>query len=203
MTSSDIDLKKIPSELKHISLKMQQLLERKKLLCVFQELRNRAEFGQSEEAASYQHEIDSIDVKLKQLNERMAELQKAYNRILGANENENSMKKVSFSSNPPASSGLNVFYVEPPPTQPAPTVILDVENLPSHPCRTQCPECQQFIMTETFTSVSSVTWLVCLMTALIGCVAGCCLIPFCLDRFKSITHRCPKCRTAIKTIKKL
>ncbi|XP_067333686.1 lipopolysaccharide-induced tumor necrosis factor-alpha factor homolog [Channa argus] len=203
MTSSDIDLNKIPTELKQISLKMQQLLERKKLLCVFQELRNRAEFEHTEEAASYQHEIDSIDDKLNQMSERIAELHKTYNSFLGANENENSMKQVTSTPNSPTSSGLNIFYVEPPPNIPAPTVILDVEKLPPHPCRTQCPECQQFIMTETFTSVSSVTWLVCLMTALIGCVAGCCLIPFCCDRFKSITHRCPKCRTAIKTIKKL
>uniref|UniRef100_A0A672Y2J0 LITAF domain-containing protein n=1 Tax=Sphaeramia orbicularis TaxID=375764 RepID=A0A672Y2J0_9TELE len=55
----------------------------------------------------------------------------------------------------------------------------------------------------TYTSVSSVTWLVCIMTALIGCVAGCCLIPFCLDSLKSLTHRCPRCRSSIRTIKKL
>lgn len=36
-----------------------------------------------------------------------------------------------------------------------------------------------------------------------SCMAGCCLIPFCLDRFKSTTHRCPKCQTSIQTIKKL
>lgn len=47
-------------------------------------------------------------------------------------------------------------------------MILELENLPPRPCRTQCPECRQFIMTETVTSVSSVTWLVCFMTALIG-----------------------------------
>uniref|UniRef100_A0A4W6C4F6 LITAF domain-containing protein n=1 Tax=Lates calcarifer TaxID=8187 RepID=A0A4W6C4F6_LATCA len=123
----------------------------------------------------------------------------------------------------PSALGSNIFYVDAPPTIPgesliifkvitttlvfllstAPTVILDVDKLPPCPCRTQCPECRQFIVTETFTSVSSVTWLVCIMTALIGCVAGCCLIPFCLDRFKSTTHRCPKCRSSIKTIKKL
>lgn len=50
----------------------------------------------------------------------------------------------------------------------APAVILDLEKLPPCPSRTQCPECRQFIMTETFSTVSSVTWLVCLMTALIG-----------------------------------
>lgn len=34
-------------------------------------------------------------------------------------------------------------------------------------------------------------------------LAGCCLVPFWLDRFKSATHRCPKCGTRIQTIKKL
>uniref|UniRef100_A0A3P9D6Z5 LITAF domain-containing protein n=1 Tax=Maylandia zebra TaxID=106582 RepID=A0A3P9D6Z5_9CICH len=85
----------------------------------------------------------------------------------------------------------------------APEVVLELDKLPAAPCRTQCPECRQFITTETFSSVSSVTWLVCIMTALVGCVAGCCLIPFCMDRFKSTNHRCPKCRTLITTIKKL
>uniref|UniRef100_A0A669DEC1 LITAF domain-containing protein n=1 Tax=Oreochromis niloticus TaxID=8128 RepID=A0A669DEC1_ORENI len=113
----------------------------------------------------------------------------------------------------------NIVYVVAPPTIPGellleicpvkhkrmktPEVILELDKLPAAPCRTQCPECRQFITTETFSSVSSVTWLVCIMTALIGCAAGCCLIPFCMDRFKSTNHRCPKCRTLIKTIKKL
>lgn len=44
MTSPDSELKKISTELKHLSLKRQQLLERKKIQCIFQELRNRAEF---------------------------------------------------------------------------------------------------------------------------------------------------------------
>uniref|UniRef100_A0A3P9D614 LITAF domain-containing protein n=1 Tax=Maylandia zebra TaxID=106582 RepID=A0A3P9D614_9CICH len=106
----------------------------------------------------------------------------------------------------------NIVYVVAPPTIPgdhallpftAPEVVLELDKLPAAPCRTQCPECRQFITTETFSSVSSVTWLVCIMTALVGCVAGCCLIPFCMDRFKSTNHRCPKCRTLITTIKKL
>ncbi|XP_075894932.1 lipopolysaccharide-induced tumor necrosis factor-alpha factor homolog [Nelusetta ayraudi] len=81
-------------------------------------------------------------------------------------------------------------------------MILDLDKFPAHPCQTQCPECRQFVTTETSTSVSSVTCLICFMTALIGCVAGCCLIPFCCDRFKDITHTCPKCRVCIHTIKK-
>nr|XP_046271997.1 protein diaphanous homolog 1-like isoform X1 [Scatophagus argus] len=237
MNSSESELKKISTELKHLSLKRQQLVEKKNLLGILQELRNRAEFGHAEDKSSNQHEIDSIDDKLKQLTERKAELQKSHDNILNAKDKKSkigelkfteanihsiirwvcnhlssSSLKVSFTpsqttvpatSPPPPPPVSGIIYVEAPPTIPAPTVILDLEKLPECPCRTQCPECRQFIMTETYTSVSSVTWLVCFMTALIGCVAGCCLIPFCLDRFKSTTHRCPKCRTSIQTIKKL
>nr|XP_046271998.1 uncharacterized protein LOC124073658 isoform X2 [Scatophagus argus] len=210
MNSSESELKKISTELKHLSLKRQQLVEKKNLLGILQELRNRAEFGHAEDKSSNQHEIDSIDDKLKQLTERKAELQKSHDNILNAKDKKSkivsftpSQTTVPATSPPPPPPVSGIIYVEAPPTIPAPTVILDLEKLPECPCRTQCPECRQFIMTETYTSVSSVTWLVCFMTALIGCVAGCCLIPFCLDRFKSTTHRCPKCRTSIQTIKKL
>ncbi|CAK6971205.1 uncharacterized protein LOC122868531 [Scomber scombrus] len=177
MTSSDSELSRISKELKHLSLKRQQLLDRKKILCIFEELKNRAEFTQTEETTSSKHEIDRIDQTLKQLCEKKADLQKIHDNIVEAKEQRDINK--------------------------APEVILDLERLPSYPCKTQCPECRQFITTETFTSVSSLTWLVCFMTALMGCVAGCCLIPFCFDKFKSTTHRCPMCRSSIQTIKKL
>ncbi|XP_042360910.1 uncharacterized protein LOC121956641 [Plectropomus leopardus] len=206
MTSLDSELERIATELKHLTVRRQQLLERKKIQCIFQELKNRVEFGQTEEAAFCQHEIDSIDDKLKQLAERKLELQKSHKSILSAKDINSSKEEVSFTSSEkivPGDPPNNVFFVEHPPNIPAPTVILDLEKLPPCPCKTQCPECNQFIMTETFTSVSSVTWLVCFMTALMGCVAGCCFIPFCLDKFKSTTHRCPKCRSEIQVIKKL
>ncbi|XP_029013909.1 cell death-inducing p53-target protein 1-like [Betta splendens] len=197
MTSPDGNPETASMEFKQLSLRRQQLLERKKILCIFQELRNRTESGQTVEAKNNQIEIAHIDDKLKELSEMKAELQ---NSVLAKNTDSTRQAGVSSSL---ASTGVKVLFVDPPPNIPAPTVILDLENLPPHPCRTKCPECQQFIMTETVSTVSSVTWLVCFMTAMMGCVAGCCLIPFCLRRFKSITHRCPKCRSAIVTIKKL
>lgn len=51
MTSRNQELNKVFEELKNISLKRQQLLERKKVQCVFQELRDRTEFQQAGEAA--------------------------------------------------------------------------------------------------------------------------------------------------------
>ncbi|XP_019115986.2 lipopolysaccharide-induced tumor necrosis factor-alpha factor [Larimichthys crocea] len=204
MSSSDSELKRITTELNNLSLKRQQLLERKKIQCIIQELRGRIEFGQPEEAPT-QDEIDSNDEKLKELNERISELQKSHKNLLSGND----CKKEEVSSAPDQNTvtgelpGSNVFFVEAPPTIPAPTVILDLEKLPTSPCRTQCPECRQFVVTETKTSVNSMTWLVCFMSVVMGCVAGCCLIPFCLDTFKSTIHRCPKCRSSISTVKKL
>ncbi|XP_023204379.1 U11/U12 small nuclear ribonucleoprotein 25 kDa protein isoform X2 [Xiphophorus maculatus] len=202
MTSSQNEVETISEKLKDISLKEGQLEDRKKILMVFQELRNRAEFGETESAAT-QQEINSIDNKLKELRIKKAELQKNCNNIVDA-KNERTKNDIKHESNQQLdASASKVFFVEPPPSFPAPAVILDIGKLPTQPTRTQCPECMEFVTTETFTSVSSVTWLVCFMSAMIGCVAGCCLLPFCMDRFKTTTHRCPKCRSKITIIKKL
>ncbi|XP_060921322.1 lipopolysaccharide-induced tumor necrosis factor-alpha factor homolog [Labrus mixtus] len=208
MTSPGCQLKEISTELNLNSLKTQQLLERKKILCLFLELRNRAEFEQTEESASNQKEIIDIDEKLNQLAEGKAELQKRLENIHNGREKTDEKKEVSSPSGPKMVSGKlssssNIFYVVAPPNIPAPKVHLDLENLPPCPCRTQCPECQQFVTTETFASVSSVTWLMCFMIAMVGCVAGCCLIPFCNKKFQTIVHRCPSCRTQIQAIKRL
>ncbi|XP_035472335.1 lipopolysaccharide-induced tumor necrosis factor-alpha factor homolog isoform X2 [Scophthalmus maximus] len=174
MTSPDSDLSNTSTKLKDVSLASQQLLERKKFQCVFQELKKRVEFGRTEEAASNQHKSDAIDDKLEQRSERQAELQKSHDTVLRDSEKKTSIKKVSFEScekieprGQPVSAP-EILYIEPPPLTPAPKVILDVENLPPCPCRTQCPECRQYIMTETFSSISSVTWLLCFITAGIG-----------------------------------
>ncbi|KAF7225665.1 uncharacterized protein litaf [Nothobranchius furzeri] len=201
MTSLEYNASKISVELKQLTFREHQLEDRKKILCVFRELRKRADCEHTEEAAATEDEIEDINKDLKQISERKAELQKTYEEILVSKDQKKIDDKESqagFDEN-----DSSVYVVELPPSYPAPTVILDAEKLPPHPCRTQCPECRAFIITETFTSISSVTWLVCFMSAMIGCVAGCCLIPFCSDKFKSITHRCPKCRTPIVTLKTL
>ncbi|XP_072225667.1 cell death-inducing p53-target protein 1-like [Leuresthes tenuis] len=158
------------------------------------------------EATTHHQEINNIDNNLKELREKKAELQINYDNHLKAKD-KNKEKKITINADQEAISShsetRNIFYVEAPPSFSAPSVILDVNNFPTHPCRTQCPECREFVVTETFTSISSVTWLVCFMTAMFGCVAGCCLIPFCVDALKSIIHRCPKCQTKISTIKRL
>lgn len=207
MTSPENTLEEVSNKLNDVSQKMQQLLERKKVLCIMHELRSRVGIRGTDEADSSQQELDSIDEKLKLLEERRAELQQQHDYLLNT-DNIKTQKKVSFSADEKPHSEVSgsspqIFFVEAPPLDPAPAVVLDLDQLPPKPCKTQCPECMAYITTETFTSVSSVTWLVCLMSAMIGCVAGCCLIPFCLDTFKTTTHRCPKCKKPLRSLKKL
>lgn len=38
---------------------------------------------------------------------------------------------------------------------------------------------------------------------LYSCLAGCCLLPFCLDNFKDVKHTCPKCHSLLHIVTKL
>ncbi|XP_076027068.1 uncharacterized protein LOC143016558 [Genypterus blacodes] len=225
MTSSgDTELEKINAELDCLSFKRQQLSRRRQILCKYKEFRkNWEEIGQSEEGASNQHELDSIDEGLKQLSDREAALQKRKENLLNGVQNK---KEDSSSDREEDRADLPVpepepepepepqpqpqpqpqpvfFVVDSPPSFPAPYVILDLEKLSTHPCKTQCPQCQQFITTEVVSSVSSLTWLVCFTLAVMGCVVGCCLIPFCTKTFKKTSHKCPRCRTLLKNVQVL
>lgn len=48
----------------------------------------------------------------------------------------------------------------------------------------QCPSCGHVVLTSVSREPSALTWLACLGLSLIGCVYGCCLLPFCLDDCK-------------------
>uniref|UniRef100_A0A672FEE1 LITAF domain-containing protein n=1 Tax=Salarias fasciatus TaxID=181472 RepID=A0A672FEE1_SALFA len=204
MSSSNSELEKISTQLDKLALQKQQLLERNKVLCFHEELRNRLNLQHTEKSAHSQQEIDHIGEKLKQLSAKKTELKKTFDNLCSAEDTKKEKEVVvevdeeqEADAGVPG-SGMNVFHVETPEI-PAPAEVVDVENLPRRPCRSQCPECGQVILTETSASVSTDTWLLCVSAAAIGCVAGCCLIPFCFDRFKSVTHNCPMCRTSIKT----
>ncbi|CAJ1076041.1 cell death-inducing p53-target protein 1-like [Xyrichtys novacula] len=208
MASSDSKLKQITPELRYVSLERQELPDRKKMMGVLEELRNHCDLKKTDGATSHHSHICSVDKKLKEPTERSFEVQKSLENIINAKEKKTEQKGNYVPSNPITEpveppSCSNIFFVEAPPTFSAPRVYLNSENLPLRPCRTQCPQCHQLVVTETVTSVSSGTWLMCFLTACIGGVAGCCLIPFCIKRFKSTTHKCPLCRSQIQVTKLL
>ncbi|KAK3512095.1 hypothetical protein QTP70_030350 [Hemibagrus guttatus] len=101
-----------------------------------------------------------------------------------------------------------------PPPQPVPpiasppvvsvqTVYVQPTSFGDVPAQTCCPVCAQTVVTRLEHSSGSMAWLVCAGLCIIGCMYGCCLIPFCVDGLKDVTHFCPNCNSAIGTFKRL
>ncbi|KAF6733719.1 Cell death-inducing p53-target protein 1 [Oryzias melastigma] len=77
--------------------------------------------------------------------------------------------------------------------------IIPVESLGSKPGTTKCPSCQAVVVTRTQLKVGAPSFMVCFVCSILGCVIGCCLIPFFAKRFKNVHHSCPRCETHIYT----
>ena len=74
------------------------------------------------------------------------------------------------------------------------------ENLLSRvPTTGQCPFCNHSITTSTKLVPGLGTWLSAGGLCLVGCWAGCCLIPFCVDDLKDVNHTCPQCHRHLGT----
>ncbi|MCI4392228.1 hypothetical protein PGIGA_G00143690 [Pangasianodon gigas] len=71
------------------------------------------------------------------------------------------------------------------------------------PVQTCCPVCSQTVVTRLDYSSGTMAWLVCAGLCIIGCMYGCCLIPFCVDGLKDVTHFCPNCNNSIGVFKRL
>ncbi|CAF0995253.1 unnamed protein product [Adineta ricciae] len=71
------------------------------------------------------------------------------------------------------------------------------------PIECVCSSCQQHIITRTVKKNGALNWLTCGGTFMIGCVAGCCLIPFCIDGLKNTMHYCPNCGKLLAEVKRI
>ncbi|XP_069501683.1 lipopolysaccharide-induced tumor necrosis factor-alpha factor homolog isoform X2 [Ambystoma mexicanum] len=71
------------------------------------------------------------------------------------------------------------------------------------PMRTTCPACQQPIVTSISYTSGAMAWLLCILLALLGCILGCCLIPFFVDSCKDVNHYCPSCNHLVAKHKRL
>lgn len=65
------------------------------------------------------------------------------------------------------------------------------------PVQTYCPACAQLVVTRLEHTSGTMAWLTCAGLFIFGCFYGCCLIPFCLDGLKDVTHRCPSCNNVL------
>ncbi|XP_077069623.1 uncharacterized protein LOC143722218 [Siphateles boraxobius] len=183
---SDTHLTSVLEDLNKLSIRRQQLMDRRNILAMLIQFKRNN--GQNEQQYSKENEeVQQIDEDLKVLSERKIQLEKVQ-------EEGSHLIETTRSS--------SVVFVDSPPPFPAPQVILDVKQLPRHSSKTQCPFCRQFVTTEVMTKAGSVTYLVCFISMVFCCVAGCCLIPFFVDSCKDVIHKCPKCRSNINTCKK-
>ncbi|XP_058234291.1 lipopolysaccharide-induced tumor necrosis factor-alpha factor homolog [Hemibagrus wyckioides] len=90
-----------------------------------------------------------------------------------------------------------------PPVVSVQTVYVQPTSFGDVPAQTCCPVCAQTVVTRLEHNSGSMAWLVCAGLCIIGCIYGCCLIPFCVDGLKDVTHFCPNCNSAIGTFKRL
>ncbi|XP_053518647.1 LITAF domain-containing protein-like, partial [Artibeus jamaicensis] len=61
------------------------------------------------------------------------------------------------------------------------------------PMQRSCPYCGNHILTVTTPVPGALSWLLCTGLFMFGCVLGCCLLPFYMDRFMDVKHTCPVC----------
>ncbi|XP_031800429.1 lipopolysaccharide-induced tumor necrosis factor-alpha factor isoform X1 [Sarcophilus harrisii] len=71
------------------------------------------------------------------------------------------------------------------------------------PVQMLCPSCNKMIVTHLTYTAGALTWLSCGSLCLLGCIAGCCFIPFCVNALQDVDHYCPNCKALLGTYKRL
>ncbi|KAK7168097.1 hypothetical protein R3I94_002219 [Phoxinus phoxinus] len=95
--------------------------------------------------------------------------------------------------------------------QPVTTPVVSVQTVYVQPgllfgdvaVQAHCPVCQQNVITRLEHTSGALVWLSCAGLAIFGCIYGCCLIPFCLDNLKDVTHYCPNCSSVLGSHRRL
>ncbi|XP_058649094.1 uncharacterized protein LOC131550739 isoform X4 [Onychostoma macrolepis] len=77
---------------------------------------------------------------------------------------------------------------------------VSLDDVTMSPAKVKCPSCQKTVITEIYYKLGSNAFLFCCLLSVIGCLAGCCLVPFCMNRFKDVAHRCPSCHKDICSV---
>ncbi|XP_060116493.1 lipopolysaccharide-induced tumor necrosis factor-alpha factor [Heteronotia binoei] len=93
--------------------------------------------------------------------------------------------------------------VAPPPVAVQAVYIQSPLTFQDRPVQMCCPSCSKVIVTRLTHSAGALTWLSCGSLCLLGCWAGCCFIPFCVDALLDVDHYCPSCNTLLGTYKRL
>ena len=60
-----------------------------------------------------------------------------------------------------------------------------------------CPSCETRVLTRVDEKPRILAWVASIALICVGCVGGCCLIPFFMKDLKEFKHLCPKCGAVI------
>uniref|UniRef100_A0A673VT85 Lipopolysaccharide induced TNF factor n=1 Tax=Suricata suricatta TaxID=37032 RepID=A0A673VT85_SURSU len=111
----------------------------------------------------------------------------------------------------PDGKGMNppAYYTQPVPVPNANAIAVQTVYVQQpvsffdRPIQMCCPSCNKMIVTQLSYNAGALTWLSCGSLCLLGCVAGCCFIPFCVDALQDVDHYCPNCKALLGTYKRL
>ncbi|XP_047465076.1 lipopolysaccharide-induced tumor necrosis factor-alpha factor homolog [Mugil cephalus] len=150
------------------------------------------------------HELEAIDKELAELQLRKAELEleEQGERSKLGNNRDHEADLTWFESEAPRGGIYMLPHVnidEPPEPQIPPQPLIAMEDLAETPGYTQCPTCEEYVVTNTRKKVGELAWILCCLCSMFGGVAGCCLIPFYMDSTKNFHHHCPRCQSHIHT----
>ncbi|KAM4631843.1 lipopolysaccharide-induced tumor necrosis factor-alpha factor [Discoglossus pictus] len=98
-------------------------------------------------------------------------------------------------------------YVQPVATQPQISVQTVYVQQPvsfyDRPVQMCCQYCNRMMTTRLEFTSGALAWLSCGGLCLLGCGAGCCLIPFCVDALKDVDHYCTSCHKLVGSFKRI
>ncbi|XP_051529660.1 lipopolysaccharide-induced tumor necrosis factor-alpha factor-like isoform X2 [Myxocyprinus asiaticus] len=195
-----------------ILFRRQQLQYRLEFLKAIQKKNNRLEESLANEEGP--SELERIEEELKLLEEKEKELLKKQNvstkvtpqptgkppdkdlghdllAVTDAKVKIQGLYVLPFSP----SETITAPYIPPQEeTTDPPVQTIPLDDLPMTTATVKCPFCQKIVDTEVRYKIGSNTFLFCCLLSVLGCLAGCCLVPFCTNRFKDVAHECPSCR---------
>ncbi|XP_054913882.1 uncharacterized protein LOC129377763 [Poeciliopsis prolifica] len=202
-----------PTGLSAIEFRIQQLHSRRFLLlkmqrCTKKDEQNRT--GTAEELIIEDEDEDDelrvVQKELEELQARKEELEQSGVTFTASADRDCTVQRPSYKETPRG----GIYMLPPPPGREgtgaadgATHDALPAERLGRTAGLTRCPSCGELVVTETHSTISESMYLLCALCCMVGCVAGCCLLPFNMKRLRNVHHLCPQCRHQIYTYKLL
>uniref|UniRef100_A0A8C1J741 UBA-like domain-containing protein 1 n=1 Tax=Cyprinus carpio TaxID=7962 RepID=A0A8C1J741_CYPCA len=176
----------------NIHFRRQQLQNRLQFLQEIQKKNNRIEeYLANEEGPS---ELDRIEEELKFLEQKENDLIQKKSQSLTTQSTDKDRIQAPI-------QGLYILPVSS--TETTSPTTLSLDDVSMSPAKVKCPACLEIVTTETHYKLGSNAFIFCCLLSVVGCLAGCCLVPFCMNRFKDVVHRCPSCHKDICLVNRI